>query len=189
MKSFNITVVLLCSSISSIDFFSRLPSAWIHFLFPRDVHPSRFWISEPKTQETWGCPQTTPHSWMCLSMWGILWACDTMVCPSYSPSSALSVFPWNQHRKWTICCFLWPHNTQTHTHPVVNPSLSFPNLQSCVSLLLSRKLQLHPFLQLMFWVDYTYSLWVGSVSRLCRACLKTMLPLALTSKISSRCSI
>lgn len=75
--------------------------------------------------------------------------------------------------------------THTQHSPVAYPSLSFPNLQSCVSLLLSRQLQLHPFLQLMFWVDYTYSLWVGSVCRLCRAFLKTMMPLAPTSKIPS----
>lgn len=54
------------------------------------------------------------------------------------------------------------HRTRTYT-PIRSrvPPSSFPNLQSCVSLLLSRQLQLHPSLQLMSWVDYMRSLWAG----------------------------
>lgn len=54
------------------------------------------------------------------------------------------------------------HITRTYT-PIRSqvPPSSFPNLQSCVSLLLSRQLQLHPSLQLMSWVDYMRSLWAG----------------------------
>lgn len=54
------------------------------------------------------------------------------------------------------------HITRTYT-PFRSrvPPPSSPNLQSSVSLLLSRQLQLHPSLQLMSWVDYMRSLWAG----------------------------
>lgn len=46
---------------------------------------------------------------------------DFLVIAQQVIISFVCLAPPNQHRKWSICCFLWPHNTHIHTLPQPGP--------------------------------------------------------------------
>lgn len=113
--------------------------------------------------------------------------------PYYYPSSHHQLClccPRNQHRKWTICCFLWLHNTHIHTHPQPGPPsiLSKSPILCFLALVKAASITFLPPAYVLgglhaLTVGWLYVGYVG-VSFL-KPCLKTMLLLLPTSKIPS----
>lgn len=100
--------------------------SWIYQFFPRDMQPRYFRISIisisfPYSLKIRYLPTCgNVREYVEVFRFSV-WPHDLPYSSPKSHHQLCLSWPPYQHRKWTICCFLWLHNTHIHTHPQPGP--------------------------------------------------------------------